>query len=145
MSDGKRTRPSRGQDEKKPIDKKTLMTGLYRILALIAVTAIIFCLYRFLIGYYFFEITLGIYMGVAAALVLAYVIYNRGFSRRGVTEDMLPDDWDEDKKKEFIEDGERRLKRSRPILFLIFAFFFTFVMDILELYALPIIQEIFGA
>ncbi len=132
------------QPESKKIDSRTAFINLARILALVAVTAMIFCVYRFLMSYYFFEIVLGIYIGIASALVLAYVIYNRGFSRRGVTADMLPDTWSEEKKREFIADGEKRLSRSRPILFLIFAFFFTFVVDILELYALPLIQEMFG-
>ena len=132
------------QPESKKIDSRTAFVNLARILALVAVTAMIFCVYRFLMSYYFFEIVLGIYIGIASALVLAYVIYNRGFSRRGLTADMLPDTWSEEKKREFIADGEKRLSRSRPILFLIFAFFFTFVVDILELYALPLIQEMFG-
>ena len=129
----------------KQVDKKTVLKGVTRILALVAVTAVIFCVYRFFMDYYFFNIVLGIYIGLTTALVLAYVIYNRGFSRKGVTADMLPDTWDDEKKLEFIEDGERRLSRSRPLLFLIFAFFFTFVVDILELYALPLIEGIFGA
>ena len=125
-------------------NKKAAKANALRLLALIAVTMLIFCTYRFLLDFYYFEIVLGIYMAVAATVIFTYVIYNRGFSRRGVTKDMLPDTMTDEEKTEFIEDAERRLRKSRPLLVLIIAFSFTFVVDILELYALPLIQEIFG-
>ena len=124
--------------------RKITMANVSRLLVAIAVTIIIFCLYRFLISQYYFEIVLIIYMVAAAAVIIAYVMYNRGFSRRGVTPQMLPKDWSEEQKREFIEDGELRLKKSRPLAILIFAFVFTFVVDILELYALPLLQEMFS-
>ena len=144
MSKRKRRPTTTEHNDARQIDKKTIRIGFVRILALVAVTAMIFCVYRYLLNCYFFEIVLGIYIFIASALVLAYVIYNRGFSRRGITADMLPDSWSDEKKQEFIADGEKRLSRSRPLLFLIFAFFFTFVVDILELFALPMIQEMFN-
>lgn len=128
-----------------PTDKKTATNNVIRLLCLIAVTMVIFCLYKFLINHYYFEIVLGIYMGVATVAIFTYVIYNRGFSRRGVTPDMLPDTWSTEKKAEFIEDGERRLRRSRPLLVLCFAFAFTFLFDIIELFCFPLLKEIFGA
>ena len=125
-------------------NKKLTKDNALRLLALIAVTMLIFCTYRFMLGFYYFEIVLGIYMAVAAAVIFGYVIYNRGFSRRGVTKEMLPDTMTDEEKTEFIEDAERRLRKSRPLLVLIIAFVFTFVVDILELYALPLIQEMLG-
>ena len=79
---------------------------LLRLLLLIVVTMTVFSVYRFLLDRMYFEITLGIYMTVSSALILIYVIYNRGMSRRKLTEDMLPDDWSREKKQEFIADGE---------------------------------------
>ena len=125
-------------------DKQTSKNNLVRLLCLIAVTMVIFCLYRFLINQYYFEIVLGIYMGVTTVSVLTYVIYNRGFSRRGVTPDMLPDTWSDEQKTEFIADGERRLIRSRPLLVFCFAFAFTLLFDVIELYCFPILKELFG-
>ena len=49
------------------------------------------------------------------------------------------------KKREFIEDGKRRLVRSKPLLILVIAFIFTFALEALELIALPFFAEIFGA
>lgn len=137
------TRPTR-VEEKRPVDKKELYANLARLGCLVAVTAVVFLLYRFLINQYFFEITLTVYMIVAAAVILTYVIYNRGFSRKGLTPEMLPDTMTADEKQEFIADGERRLKKSRPLLIVIFAFAFTFIYDIIELIAIPLIKGLFS-
>ncbi len=125
-------------------DKKVTKQNLARLLVMIGATVVIFTLYRFMITQKYFEIVLGIYLTVATVVTLGYVIYNRGFSRRGVTEEMLPDTWSAEEKRKFIEDGEERLRKSRPLLILIFAFAFTFVVDILELFALPFIQSMFS-
>ena len=78
-----------------------------------------------------------------AALALTYVIYNRGMSRRGVTEQMLPDEWDEDKKREFIQSGKDRLKRSSWLLMLIIAFVVTFAVEAMMLFFIPLIKSLF--
>ena len=115
-------------------DKQTSKNNLIRLLCLIAVTMVIFCLYRFLINQYYFEIVLGIYMGVTTVSVLTYVIYNRGFSRKGVTEEMLPPEWTYEQKREFIENGERRLEKSKWILVFIISIFFTFIAEVFVLF-----------
>jgi hypothetical protein len=143
MSKNNRRQNNRQRDNVSDKEKKVNARNISKLLVMIAATMIIFGVYRFMITQYYFEIVLGIYIAAATASVLGYVIYNRGFSRRGVTEDMLPDSWSDEEKKEFIEDGERRLVKSRPLLILIFAFAFTFVADIMELYALPLIKDIF--
>jgi hypothetical protein len=115
-----------------------------RLMALILVTMTVFAVYRFFLGRLYFEITLGIYMVLATVLILSYVIYNRGLSRRRLTEDMLPADWSEEQKREFFADGERRLRRSRWMLIPIFAFLFTFAFDLLELFILPTVRGFFS-
>ena len=107
-------------------------------------TATVFVVYRVLMNYRFFNIVLIIYMVLATAGTLFYVIYNRGMSRKGVTADMLPDDWSDEKKREFVEDGEMRLKKTRHLLMLLFAFYFTFVVDIIELVAIPMLSGWFA-
>lgn len=94
--------------------------------------------------YYFFPIVMFTYMAVLTVLIFVYIIYNRGFSRKGVTAEMLPDEWSEEKKLEFIENGKVRLKRSKWILMLIIALFFTFIADTFVMYALPEIQKFFS-
>ena len=131
------------RERKKLATKKNLITAA----ELIGVTAGIFVLYRTLmetLSFEAFRVVLIVYMVIAAASTLFYVIYNRGMSRKGVTPDMLPDDWSEEQKREFIEDGKARLKRSRHLLIVIFAFFFTFVIDIIELVAIPMFKGWFS-
>ena len=115
-----------------------------RLVSLIVVTMTVFSVYRFFLGRLYFEITLAVYLTVATALILTYVIYNRGLSRRKLTEDMLPETWSDEEKREFLADGERRLRASRWMLIPIFAFLFTFAFDMLELYVLPVILGLFS-
>lgn len=94
--------------------------------------------------YYFFPIVMFSYMGALTVIVLVYIIYNRGFSRKGITVEMLPADWSEEKRIEFVESAEKRLKRSKWLLVLIIAFLFTFVVEALILFVIPLIKDFFG-
>lgn len=122
-----------GKKEIKKISKSTIAL----FITLIITTILVLVSYRVLMSYPFFETVMWVCMGIETAFVLTYVIYNRGFSRKGITKDMLPDDWSEEKKEEFIEDGKRRLHKSRWMIVVIFAFLITFAVDILELFVLP--------
>ena len=123
--------------------KQTEKANTLRLITTAAVTLTIFIIYRLLMNTPYFHIAFITYLALATAAILGYVIYNRGFSRKGLTTDMLPPEWSDDKKSEYISDGERRLKRSRPLLVLVIAFVFTFAIDIIELFTLPLIMEIF--
>ena len=145
MANKKRKKKAAPAAEKKPIDKKLMYGNIIRLLVLIAVTMLVFGLYRFLLEMYYFKYVLSVYMSVATVAIFAYVIYNRGFSRKGLTPEMLPDSMSAEEKLEFIEDGNRRLRKSRPLLIIIFAFAFTFIFDAIELIAIPFIKELFVA
>lgn len=108
-----------------------------RLMILIVVTMAVFAVYRFSMNYPYFQTIMFVYMALAASVILGYVIYNRGFSRRGVTAQMLPDSWSDEEKERFIADGKRRLDASRWMLYPIFAFLFTFAMEIVELIVIP--------
>ncbi len=108
-----------------------------RLMILIVVTMAVFAVYRFSMKYPYFQTIMFVYMALATAVILGYVIYNRGFSRRGVTAQMLPDSWSDEEKERFIADGKRRLDASRWMLYPIFAFLFTFAMEIVELIVIP--------
>ncbi len=114
------------------------------ILKLIISCTLIFSVYRVSLDYLQPELVLTVYMAVATALIAFYVIYNRGFSRRGITRDMLPESWDEEKKDEFLRSAEERIRRSQPVLVLIVGFIFTFFIDIIEIIAIPYFMGIFG-
>ena len=142
----RKKRPERKKAERKPVDKRKIYGNILRLLCLVAATMAVFFSYRLLFEL-FMEYSLYIliaYTGVATVLIFWYLIYNRGFSRKGVTPEMLPPEWSDEEKTEFIEDGERRLRKSRPLLIACFAFAFTFLVDVFELTVLPTILGFFA-
>ena len=130
-------------DSQKETSKKIGSRTIGMLLLIVLVTMVVFSVYRFLLNYYYFEIVLIVYMVIATALILSYIIYNRGMSRRGVTVEMLPESWSEEQKNEFIEGGERRFQKSKWMLIPIFAFLFTFAYDVIELLVLPLFRDLF--
>ena len=93
--------------------------------------------------YYFFPIVMFGYMAALTVLVLVYIIYNRGFSRKGVTVDMLPDEWSEEQRLEFVESGKIRLERSKWLLVFIISLLFTFIVEAILLFVLPMVEGLF--
>ena len=85
--------------------------------------------------------TLIVFSVVTAAFVFTYVIYNRGFSRRGVTPEMLPADWSYEKRCAFIEDGRLRLEKSKWILLVIFPLIVVYAFELFSVYLLPMLQK----
>lgn len=79
-----------------------------------------------------------------AGFLIAYIIYNRAFSRRDLTPDMLPRDWPIEQRVEYVEDGKRRLKKSQWMLSVIIPLLVPIALDALYLFTLPIIQSILG-
>lgn len=93
--------------------------------------------------YYFFPAVMFVYMTSLAILVFAYIIYNRGFSRKGVTVDMLPPEWSEERKLEFVENGKLRLQKSKWLLIFIISLLFTFVAEAFALFVIPMLKSFF--
>lgn len=94
--------------------------------------------------YYFFPVVMFIYMAALTVLSVVYVAYNRGFSRKGVTVDMLPADWSEEKKQAFVDSGRQRLERSKWLLVCIIALLFTFIAEAVVLFAVPAVKGFFS-
>ena len=130
-------------EKSKKTPKKPDTKAVVTLILLILVTLAVFLFYRLMMNFPHFEIVLIAYMVLSVAFVVAYLIYNRGMTRRGVTPEMLPDDWSEEQKTEFIEDGIRRQKKSRWMILPIFAFLFTFAIDAMELFVIPFFVEMF--
>ena len=122
-------------------DTKVSKRAVVRLLSLVAITAVLVFVYRVFMDTPVFAYVFWGYIAVATALALAYVIYNRGFSRKGITKDMLPDHWSDDKKESFIEDGKKRLDKSKWMLMFLFAFLIVFTVDAFELFVLPTINS----
>ena len=80
------------------------------------------------------------YMIALAALVLAYIIYNKGMYLKGVTEEMLPDEMSLEEKRALIDGAKRRLEKSKWMLVLIVGFIVTFAVEAVYLFVLPWIE-----
>ena len=79
-----------------------------------------------------------------AGFLIAYLIYNRAFSRRNVTIDMLPREWTADQKARYVADGKRRMEKSGWMLYIIIPLLVAIALDALYLFTLPLIQNLFG-
>ena len=91
-----------------------------------------------------FEVTCIVYMVIFAAFTFAYVIYNRGFSRKKLTPDMLPDTWSYQEKIDFIEDGRRRLEKSKWMLTVLIPLIAVAGYLLIDLYVLPTFSSLFS-
>ena len=134
--------PDKNNSPKK-IDAKT-KDAIILLVALVLCTVVVCGTYRLLIELPYFELVLFGYLAAETIMIAVYFIYNRGFSRKGITADMLPTEWSEEKKKDYIEDAKRRLHKSRWLLVVILAFLFTFALDVFELIVLPFIFDLIG-
>ena len=88
-------------------------------------------------------VTICFWVGFGISLLI-FVIYNRGFTQRGITREMLPDSWSEERKTDYIEDIAQRSRRSKWMLAVIIPLMIPIMLDALMLFTLPIIKNIFN-
>ena len=110
--------------------------NIIRLALTVALAVVLLVVYRISLSFSFFPIVMWGYMIILTVLVIVYIFYNRGFSRRGITVDMLPDEWDEERKEQFVKSAERRQEGSKWMLMVIVAFLVTFLFDAIELFIL---------
>lgn len=127
MKKQKKNKNKKAQQLPQKAEKKKFNFKLFFLL--IINTAVVVSAYRVAMNYPIYNVVLAIYMVILAAFALAFVIYNRGFSRLKVTVDMLPDSMSPEEKIAFVEDGDRRIKKSKWMLLVILPFVFTFFLD----------------
>jgi hypothetical protein len=108
---------------------------------IIGVTVLLLGIYYYYVQTWAFQIVFSIYMVVWVAFFLTYWMYNRGFTRKDVTPDMLPDEWSDAKKEQFIEDGKARIKKSRWMLYIIVPLCFVFIVEIFLAFVWPSIYS----
>lgn len=101
-------------------------------------TILLVVLYFLLIALKFHYISI-IYLLIGGGLGMFYVIYNRGFSRKGVTPEMLPDTMSYEEKIVYIEDGKKRLKDTRWVLTLLIPIIVTLCLDVIYVFILPML------
>ena len=127
----------------KNTSKKPDPKAVRRLILLVLVTLVVYLFYRVMMNFSYFKIVMITYGVLSVGVTAAYLIYNRGTTLRGIKREMLPDDWSEEKKTEFLEEGERRQKKSRWMIIPIFAFFFTAAWDAIELFVIPFFTDMF--
>ena len=109
------------------------------MLRLLANTVILMVLYLWLPTQFDIFFLPLIYLGVGAALLLYYVIYNRGFSGKNVTLDMLPNTMSLEEKQQFIEDTKARMEKSKWVLTVLIPIMLVFAVDMIYLFVIPML------
>ena len=90
-----------------------------------------------------FAVTGGYWLALAG-FTIAYIMYNRGFSQKNITVEMLPDTWDTARKTEFVEAAQERYKKSRWMLSVIIPIMIPIALDAIYLFTWPIVQDLFN-
>ena len=127
-----RNRPSRPGAERKPISPDAKKRFVW---VLVMTFALLFIYYG--APEINAKLTIPVmitYMVAFAGLLVAYLIYNRGFLYKNVTPDMLPPEWSEDKKLAFLEDNRNRAEKSRWMMVLIIPFIVVFMVEAVYLF-----------
>lgn len=109
---------------------------------ILGVTVLLLGIYYCFVKIWAFQMIFSIYMAVWAVLFIAYWVYNRGFSRKGVTPEMLPDEWSDAKKEQFIADGKRRMEKSRWMIYIIAPLCFVFIVEMFLAFVWPTIYGV---
>ena len=85
-----------------------------------------------------------IYLLAGAGFGIYYVIYNRGFSGKGITLDQLPDTMTLAEKQKFIDDSRERMQKSRWVLTILLPIILTFLADMIYLFIFPYFESLFA-
>ena len=118
------------QNQDQLAEKKVLMARLLaNCVAMLIIYFVVAIRFQFV---YIFHI----YVALGVVLGLSYVIYNKGFSAKDVTPDMLPDTMSQAEKQAFIEDGKLRLRKSRWMLTLLLPIILTISCDMFYLFVI---------
>ena len=141
------------QKNNRPIrEKKSLKdispTALKRAALLVANTVILTVIYfgSMEIGQPILALIVNVGYWVALALLaIIYMVYNRGFTQKDLTEEMLPDAWSEEKKAKYLADVKKRDSNSRWMLTVIIPIMIPIMLDAISLFTWPIIQSLFGS
>lgn len=131
------------ENQKKPISPATTRQAALLFINTIILIAIYFGTQN--IGQPIISmIVTGAYWLILAVFAIIYVAYNRGFTRKGITVDMLPDSWSYEQKCEYVEDAKRRQEKSKWMLAVIIPFMLTVLFDAVYLFTWPMVQNLFN-
>lgn len=86
----------------------------------------------------------AVYWVAFAVLLTVYLIYNRAFSRKSISADMLPDSWSEEKKEAYISDGKRRTENSKWMLAVMIPIMIPIMLDAIYLFTFEMLKGLFN-
>ena len=125
-------------------EKKKLIVSI--VICSILTTVIYFGINYGITNPYFFPLQMIVSVGfwVSFAVFLAiFLIYNRAFTRRNLTVDMLPREWTREQKESYIADGKSRLNKSKWMISVIIPLLVPIALEALYIFTLPLIEGIF--
>ena len=138
-------------DLRKPVGhdglKKISPDKLWRI-ALIAFNSIILTVVHFgfiQMGHPIISpiVNVGIWICFGVMLIV-FVVYNRGFTQKGITYEMLPVSWSEEKKTAYLEGIAKRQKNSKWMLSVLIPLAVPVMLEAIVLFTWPTIQNLLG-
>lgn len=109
------------------------------MLRLLVNTLILMVIYFWLPTQFEFSYLPMIYLGVAAVLLLYYVIYNRGFTGKNATLDMLPNTMTLEEKQAFLSNCKERMEKSKWVLTFLIPILLVFAVDMIYLFIIPML------
>lgn len=112
------------------------------LLLLCALAIAVFRVFKEL-GWVSYLVVLIVYGVISLVMGLWYVIRNRGFVGKKITEDMLPSEWDEEEKENFLNDLNERRKKSKWMMLVIIPMIATFLFEAVDVYMLDSIRSLF--
>ena len=106
-------------------------------------TVLLLLAYLILIRFFPLATLIG-YTAVASVVAFSYVIYNRGFTRKNLKCEDLPNTMSEEEKIAYIEDGKRRLERSKWVVTVIIPLILIYAYELIDIFVLPFFADLLG-
>lgn len=116
-------------NEIEPVRRSVKKESVRTLLILIASFACVFGIFQTAVFFEFAPIYPIYYFGTVA-LFLAVFFINRGFSRETPLPEQLPQTWDAEKKRTYIESDVRRKRLARKLTVVLVPFLLTIGIDI---------------
>ena len=128
---------------------KTNKSKLNMLWALLAVTVVLFAVYRLVVMLVeegklpgiWYTVIMWTYMACGCALLLAVVILQRGFSNKTLQLTDLDNSMSAEEKTAYIESDTKRKRAAKVLLIPLTAILFVFIFEIIELYYLPTVTD----
>ncbi len=131
--------------EKLPAAAEPAKRPKWQILLLLVVNFVIaFAIYQLFLRA---ESMIGtiLYLAAAFGLTIAYFLINRGFGQPITDASLLPDEWSAQEKSDYIADVTARHARARKLLYVLFPVVVVLMIDMIGLFVLDSLKNLFGA